>query len=171
MHTGFVGLECGTVTQEWAEDLSAKTPRLCPHTNTDARGSSSSTHRVYCKDRGQRVYECPQLEMRLKGRDRRVSPWPLSVTTIVLVGAPRRGIRLSPGGKGFWRLPGSHPGSGGNWMGSNRSVRRTERHQRSHREIDDEEDHRVTQSAFPATAVCASSAQWQPGALEAVRRA
>ena len=41
-----------------------KSPETCPHVNTDARGSSSTTHRVYCKDCGQYVYECPQSEWR-----------------------------------------------------------------------------------------------------------
>ena len=50
--------------------------------NTDARGSSSATHRVYCKDCGQYVYECPQSEWRqeqneirgnlLRGRTERI---------------------------------------------------------------------------------------------------
>ena len=59
-----------------------KSPETCQHVNTDARGSSSATHRVYCRDCGQYVYECPQSEWRqeqneiwgnlLRGRTERI---------------------------------------------------------------------------------------------------
>ena len=39
--------------------------------NTDARGSSSATHRVYFKDCGQYVYECPQSEWRQEQNETR----------------------------------------------------------------------------------------------------
>ena len=35
---------------------------LCEHENVDFRGSSTSVHRVFCKDCQTHVYECPQSE-------------------------------------------------------------------------------------------------------------
>ena len=64
-------LQCGTVTQGKREEPLVKSPETCPHVNTDARGSSSTTHRVYCKDCGQYVYECPQSEWRQQQNETR----------------------------------------------------------------------------------------------------
>ena len=52
-HVRLMCLQCGTVTQGKREEPLVKSPETCPHMNTDARGSSSTTHRVYCKDCGQ----------------------------------------------------------------------------------------------------------------------
>ena len=60
-HVRFTFLQCDTVTQGKRDEPPKRSPETCPHENTDARGSSSSTHRVYCKDCGRYVYECPQL--------------------------------------------------------------------------------------------------------------
>ena len=81
-HVRLTCLQYGIVTQGNREDPLVKSPETCPHVNTGARGSSSSTHRVYCKDCGQYVYECPQSEWRqeqneirgnlLRGRTERI---------------------------------------------------------------------------------------------------
>ena len=63
-HVRLTCLQCGTVTQTKREETLVKSPQTCQHVNTDSRGSSSATHRVYCKDCGQYVYECPQSEWR-----------------------------------------------------------------------------------------------------------
>ena len=62
---------CGTVIQGEIGEPTVRSPEACPHENTDARGSSSTTHRVYCKDCGQYVYECPQLEWRQQQNETR----------------------------------------------------------------------------------------------------
>ena len=64
------------------EEPTVRSSETCPHVNTDARGSSSSTHRVYRKDCGQYVYECHQSEWKqqqdetrsnlLRGRTERI---------------------------------------------------------------------------------------------------
>ena len=72
-HVRFTCLQCGTVTQSKREDPVTRPPETCPHENTDVRGSSSSTHRVYCKDCGQYVYECPQSEWRQQQNETRDS--------------------------------------------------------------------------------------------------
>ena len=59
-HVRFTCLQCGTVTQGKRDEPLTRSPETCLHENTDARGSSSTTHRVYCKDCCQYVYECPQ---------------------------------------------------------------------------------------------------------------
>ena len=51
-HVRFTCLQCGTVTQGKREEPLTRSPKTCPHENTDARGSSSTTHRVYSKDCG-----------------------------------------------------------------------------------------------------------------------
>ena len=81
-HVRLTCLQCGTVTQTKREETLVKSPETCQHVNTDSRGSSSATHRVYCKDCGQYVYECPQSERRqehneirgnmLRGRTERI---------------------------------------------------------------------------------------------------
>ena len=81
-HVRLTCLQCGTVTQKKREETLVKSPETCQHVNTDARGSSSATHRVYCRDCGQYVYECPQSEWRqeqneirgnlLRGRTERI---------------------------------------------------------------------------------------------------
>ena len=81
-HVRLTCLQCGTVTQGKREEPLVKSPETCRHMNTDARGSSPSTHRVYCKDCGQYVCECPQSEWRqeqnkirgslLRGRTERI---------------------------------------------------------------------------------------------------
>ena len=53
------------------EETLVKSPETCQHVNTDARGSSSATLRVYCKDCGQNVYECPQSEWRQQQNETR----------------------------------------------------------------------------------------------------
>ena len=63
-HVRLTCLQCGTVTQTKREETLVKSPETCQHVNTDARGSSSATHRVYCRDCDQYVYECPQSEWR-----------------------------------------------------------------------------------------------------------
>ena len=63
-HVRLTCLQCGTVTQTKREETLVKSPETCQHVATDSRGSSSATHRVYCKDCGQYVYECPQSEWR-----------------------------------------------------------------------------------------------------------
>ena len=81
-HVRLTCLQCGTVTQTKREETLVKSPETCHHVNTDSRGSSSATHRVYCKDCGQYVSECPQSEWRqeqneirsnlLRGRTERI---------------------------------------------------------------------------------------------------
>ena len=48
-HIRLTCLQCGTVTQTKREETLVKSPETCQHVNTDSRGSSSATHRVYCK--------------------------------------------------------------------------------------------------------------------------
>ena len=70
-HVRFTCLQCGTVTKRKREEQTVRSPETCPHENTDARGSSSTTHRVYCKDCGQYVCECPQSEWRQQQNETR----------------------------------------------------------------------------------------------------
>eukprot|EP00974_Lingulodinium_polyedra_P087472 8478351-Lingulodinium_polyedra.AAC.1 len=54
---------CGKVTSIAREDEKPKVPEaLCKHEHTDFRGSSRTTHRVYCVDCGRYIFECPQEE-------------------------------------------------------------------------------------------------------------
>ena len=50
------------VTQERRRQPLVIAPKRVPHTNTDARRSSSATHRVHYEDCGERVHECPQSQ-------------------------------------------------------------------------------------------------------------
>ena len=70
-HVRLTCLQCDTVIQGKREEPMVKSPETCPHVNTDARGSSSATHRVYCKDCSQYVYECPQSEWRKQQNETR----------------------------------------------------------------------------------------------------
>ena len=73
IHVRCTCLQCGTVTQGKREEPLTRSPETCPHENTDARGSSSATHRVYVKDCGQHVYECLQSEWRQQQNETRDS--------------------------------------------------------------------------------------------------
>ena len=70
-HVRHTCLQCGTVIQGKREEPPERLPKTCPHENIDARGSSSTTHRVYCKDCGRYVYECPQSEWRQQQNETR----------------------------------------------------------------------------------------------------
>ena len=72
MRRTFALRACGAaLSQGKREEPLVKSPEICPHVNTDARGSSSTTHRVYCKDCGQYVCECPQSEWRQQQNETR----------------------------------------------------------------------------------------------------
>ena len=58
-------LVCGQISRERREPEAPTTSAAeCSHENVDHRGSSRSTHRVFCLDCLQTVYECPQEEHR-----------------------------------------------------------------------------------------------------------
>ena len=57
----FTCYKCGYSTQTpVAETPQLFDPAICPHANTDSRGSTKTTHRTYCKDCKQVVEEMPQ---------------------------------------------------------------------------------------------------------------
>ena len=62
-------LVCGTVTKLPATTMHATTdPDTCRHERTDFRGSSKTTHRVFCLDCTKYVAEMPQSEYKLHKR-------------------------------------------------------------------------------------------------------